>query len=195
MGFELLDHRPRIGAACVHNSSHDTSRLNWRAVRILRDRHHGPVVDRCASGPCRPELSPCQPLLKPMSPSLRCSGEIVILPPRFGTSCHIRRLAFDMSIGFTRKNVALYSTLPFAFLGASLMSLMIVLCGSFGSSSPKTRLAIVSYCPRFRTLRRRRRARSFRVDHELRYRACTGVKAAINPAASSALAKDGIVAT
>ena len=34
----------------------------------------------------------------------------------FGTSCHIRRLLFDMSIGFTRKKLATYSTLPFRFL-------------------------------------------------------------------------------
>src|SRR5215470_2504555 len=52
-----------------------------------------------------------------------------------------------MSMGFTIKKVAEYSTLPFAFFGARLMSLMIVLCGSFGSSSPNTRPASVSYCP------------------------------------------------
>src|SRR5215467_481612 len=52
-----------------------------------------------------------------------------------------------MSIGFTIKKVAEYSTLPFAFFGARLISLMIVLCGSLGSSSPNTRPASVSYCP------------------------------------------------
>jgi hypothetical protein len=82
-----------------------------------------------------------------MSPSLRLAAASVILPPRLGTSCHIRWLLFDMSMGLTRKNVAMYSTLPFAFVGASSMSLMIVLCESCGSSSPYTRPAIVSYCP------------------------------------------------
>ena len=52
-----------------------------------------------------------------------------------------------MSIGFTRKNVAMYSTFPAALAGARSMSLMIVLCGSFGSSSPYTWPAIVSYWP------------------------------------------------
>jgi hypothetical protein len=52
-----------------------------------------------------------------------------------------------MSIGLTKKNVAMYSTLPFAFFGARLMSLIMALCGRLGSSSPKTRPAIVSYCP------------------------------------------------
>ena len=52
-----------------------------------------------------------------------------------------------MSIGLTRKKLATYSTLPFAFLGASWMSVMIALCGSFGSSSPKARPASVSYWP------------------------------------------------
>ena len=92
-----------------------------------------------------PELSPCQPLLKPMSPSLRLSTAIVIRPPRFGTSCHIRWLLLDMSIGFTRKNVAEYSTLPAALRGASWRSWMIVLWLSVGSSSPNTRPASVSY--------------------------------------------------
>jgi hypothetical protein len=52
-----------------------------------------------------------------------------------------------MSIGLTRKNVAMYSTLPFAFFGARSMSWMIALCGSPGSSSPKARPASVSYWP------------------------------------------------
>ena len=34
---------------------------------------------------------------------------------RFGTPCHISRLLFDMSIGFTRMNDETYSTLPLAF--------------------------------------------------------------------------------
>src|SRR5579862_4347884 len=52
-----------------------------------------------------------------------------------------------MSIGLTNKKVAEYSTLPFAFLGARLISWMIELCESLGSNSPKTRPASVSYCP------------------------------------------------
>src|SRR5213593_4485963 len=60
-----------------------------------------------SAGTVRPELSPCHPLLKPMSPSLREAGGIVILPPRLGTSCHIKWLLFDKSIGFTRKKLAM----------------------------------------------------------------------------------------
>ncbi|PYS08115.1 MAG: hypothetical protein DMG17_29575, partial [Acidobacteria bacterium] len=63
------------------------------------------------------------------------------------TSCHIKWLLFDISIGFTRKKLAMYSTLPFALRGANLMSVMIALRGSFGSSSPKARPARVSYWP------------------------------------------------
>ena len=88
------------------------------------------------SGTVRPELSPCHPLLRPMSPSFLWGTEMVILPPRFGTSCHMRWLAFDRSIGFTRKKLTVYSTFPFLFRGASLISVMIVLCGSLGSNSP-----------------------------------------------------------
>src|SRR5438067_6074516 len=50
-----------------------------------------------------PALSPCQPLEIPMSRCLRRSLEIVILPPRLGTSCHMRPLEFDMSTGLTMK--------------------------------------------------------------------------------------------
>ena len=100
-----------------------------------------------SAGTVRPELSPCHPLLTPMSPSLREAGGMVILPPRLGTSCHIKWLLFDISIGFTRKKLAMYSTLPFALRGANLMSVMIALRGSFGSSSPKARPARVSYWP------------------------------------------------
>jgi hypothetical protein len=64
---------------------------------------------------------------------MRLAATIVSRPPRFGTSCHIRRLLLDMSIGLTRKNVAMYSTLPFAFFGAKSMSWMIALCGSPGT--------------------------------------------------------------
>src|SRR5213593_2061069 len=100
-----------------------------------------------SAGTVRPELSPCHPLLKPMSPSMRDAGGIVILPPRFGTSCHIRWLVLDISIGLTSRKLATYSTRPFALRGANLMSVMIALCGSLGSSSPKARPASVSYWP------------------------------------------------
>src|SRR6266446_3422611 len=61
-----------------------------------------------------PALSPCQPLERPMSPCMRRSLDIVILPPRLGTSCHIKPLDLDMSTGLTMKKLAMYSTLPFA---------------------------------------------------------------------------------
>ena len=47
-----------------------------------------------------------------------------------------RRLDFDMSTGFEIAKVAEYSTIPRALRGASWMSVMMALCGSFGSSSP-----------------------------------------------------------
>src|SRR5689334_25231375 len=50
-----------------------------------------------------PELSPCHPLDKPISPSFRLAAGMVTRPPRFGTSCHMRWLLFDMSIGLTMK--------------------------------------------------------------------------------------------
>src|SRR5262245_24419820 len=87
-------------------------------------------------GTVRPELSPCHPLLKPISPSFLWAAEIVTLPPRLGTSCHMRWLDFDRSMGFTREKLTVYSTLPFLLRGASLISVMIVLCGSLGSNSP-----------------------------------------------------------
>src|SRR5260370_94204 len=91
-----------------------------------------------------PALSPCQPLLKPTSCRLRRSGVMVIRPPRFGTSCHISPLARDRSTGLTMKKVAMYPTLPFT-RGARSMSVMSVLSGSFGSSSPNARPVSVSY--------------------------------------------------
>ena len=65
--------------------------------------------------------------MTPVEGEIRLKGEIVTRPPRFGTSCHMRWLDFDKSMGFTRKKLATYSTLPFAFRGDSLMSVMIVL--------------------------------------------------------------------
>src|SRR5688572_20344668 len=82
-----------------------------------------------------------------MSPRFRSASTMVRRPPRLGTSCHIRWLDFVMSIGFTRKKVATYSTLPLAFRGASRISVMRRLCGASGSSSPNARPASVSYGP------------------------------------------------
>lgn len=45
-------------------------------------------------------------------------------------------LDFVMSTGFTIVKVAMYSTLPFAFRGASLISVMMAFFGSLGSTSP-----------------------------------------------------------
>src|SRR5580700_8812924 len=82
-----------------------------------------------------------------MSPVARSAGTMVRRPLRFGTSCHIRWLALDMSTGFTSWKVAVYSTIPLALRGASLMSWITAFLGSLGSSSPKARPASVSYWP------------------------------------------------
>src|SRR6266404_8892079 len=107
----------------------------------------GVSVDALAGTAVAPALSPCQPLLRPTSPTLRRSAVNVIRPPRFGTSCHIMPLAFDMSIGLTMKKLAMYSTLPSLFRGATAISVMSVLSGSWGSSSPHARPVRVSYWP------------------------------------------------
>ena len=91
-----------------------------------------------------PALSPCQPLLSPTSRELRRSLLMVMRPPRLGTSCHIRPLAFDMSAGFTMKKLAMYPTLRFELSGAWPMSVIRMLCESFGSSSPKARPVTVT---------------------------------------------------
>ena len=104
----------------------------------------GASVDALAGTAVAPALSPCQPLLKPTSCRLRRSGVMVIRPPRFGTSCHISPLARDRSTGLTMKKVAMYPTLPFT-RGARSMSVMSVLSGSLGSSSPNARPVSVSY--------------------------------------------------
>ena len=54
-----------------------------------------------------------------MSPAPRSISPMVTLRPRFGTQCHISWLLFDMSIGFTTKKLAIYSTMPLALRGAS----------------------------------------------------------------------------
>src|SRR4030095_4899243 len=84
--------------------------------------------DAFAGTAVAPALSPCHPLLMPMSCELRRSLEIVIRPPRFGTSCQTRPLDCDRSTGFTMKKLAMYSTFPFALRGAMLMSVMSSLC-------------------------------------------------------------------
>ncbi len=104
----------------------------------------GASVKAFAGTAVAPALSPCQPLLKPTSCRLRRSGVTVIRPPRFGTSCHISPLARDRSTGLTMKKVAMYPTLPFT-RGARSMSVMSVLSGSLGSSSPNARPVSVSY--------------------------------------------------
>src|SRR5438445_13111324 len=71
------------------------------------------VADEALAGTAvAPALSPCQPLERPMSPCMRRSLEIVIRPPRLGTSCHIKPLEFDRVTGLTMKKLAQYSTLP-----------------------------------------------------------------------------------
>jgi len=79
-----------------------------------------------------------------MSPCMRRSLEMVILPPRLGTSCHIKPLEFDMSTGLTMKKLAQYSTLPFALRWACERSVISSLCRSPGSSSPNARPVMVS---------------------------------------------------
>jgi len=63
---------------------------------------------------------------------------MVIRPPRLRTSCHIKPLDCDMSTGFTMKNVAMYSTLPDAFVAASAMSVMSC-CAGRSDRAPRTR--------------------------------------------------------
>ena len=104
----------------------------------------GAVLCQVPGTAVAPALSPCQPLLNPMSPWARRSELIVILPPRFGTSCHISPLALDMSRGLTMKKVATYSTLPFVFASGFPMSVMRRLCELFGSNSPNARPVMVS---------------------------------------------------
>ena len=89
-------------------------------------------------------MSPCHPLLRPTSRELRRSEVMVIRPPRLGTSCHISPLAWVMSTGFTRKKLAMYSTLPFALRLAFLRSVISEFWKSCGSSSPKARPVTVS---------------------------------------------------
>src|SRR5882762_4804639 len=82
-----------------------------------------------------------------MSPLRRSISTLLILPPRLGTSCHMHPLALLMLTGFRSWKLAVYSTLPLEFLGASWTSWMMALRGSFGSSSPVANPAIASYSP------------------------------------------------
>ena len=141
-----LDHqRSRVWTARVEHTAEHEAR-DGRAVRVPRRRHDDdsrcpgrePVARRC-----RP-ASRCSDPRRPLS---RSAGGMLMRPPRFGTSCHIRWLLRDMSIGLTRWKVATYSTMPLALRGASLMSVMTALRRSFGSSSPKARPVSVSYGP------------------------------------------------
>ena len=87
--------------------------------RFLRDRHDHVVVvvagNRVAGIVALPSAAQAD-----VTEQRARASPIVIRPPRFGTSCHIRWLLFDMSIGLTRKKLATYSTLPFAFLRRQL---------------------------------------------------------------------------
>ena len=100
---------------------------------------YGPVIDEPSAffatgtvtrSTCVPVMSPCQPLDRPTSPAAR--PPMSMRPPRLGTWCSRMPLDFAMSIGLVRKNVAVYSTMPRAFRGASAMSWMIALRRSFG---------------------------------------------------------------
>ncbi len=53
-----------------------------------------------------PALSACHALASPMSPRLRSAATIVMAPPRFGTSCHMKPLALLKSTGLVTTNVA-----------------------------------------------------------------------------------------
>src|SRR5688572_32698992 len=55
----------------------------------------GLSISACEGQAVAPALSPCQALERPTSPCARRSLEIVILPPRLGTSCHINPLDLD----------------------------------------------------------------------------------------------------
>jgi len=52
-----------------------------------------------------PALSACQPLARPMSPRSRSVALMMMLPPRFGTSCQRKPLERDMSTGLVTVNV------------------------------------------------------------------------------------------
>ena len=76
--------------------------------------------------------SPCQPLTSVTWP-LDCHGlPAAAVDDRYPDT----PLDFVMSTGFTIVKVAMYSTLPFALRGASLISVMMAFLGSLGSSSP-----------------------------------------------------------
>ena len=51
-----------------------------------------------------PALSACQPLVRPTSPRSRSAWTMTIPPPRLGTSCHRKPLAFDRSTGLVMVN-------------------------------------------------------------------------------------------
>jgi hypothetical protein len=46
-----------------------------------------------------PALSACQALVSPTSPRFCSTVGMMMAPPRLGTSCHMKPLAFDMSTG------------------------------------------------------------------------------------------------
>src|SRR5437660_934092 len=114
--FPLMDVPSRFLA--TGTLTHSLVASTVPAGREMTDAYSGTVV--------APALSPCQPLLRPISPRLRSATAMVIRPPRFGTSCHMKPLACDMSTGFTTKNEVTYRTLPSESV-AERMSVMIEL--------------------------------------------------------------------
>ncbi len=52
-----------------------------------------------------PALSACQALVRPTSPRLCSTAAMMMAPPRFGTSCHMKPLAWLMSTGLVSVNV------------------------------------------------------------------------------------------
>src|SRR5712691_6355396 len=105
--------RPRIRPVTPESTGVFTHSLLLGVTGVRLDAFAGTAV--------APALSPCQPLLKPTSCELRKSLVMVILPPRLGTSCHIKPLDCNMSTGLTMKKLAMYSTFPFV-LGAAWIS-------------------------------------------------------------------------
>jgi len=65
---------------------------------------------------------PASPLLMPMFALRAQVVEMVMRPARFGIVVPQQAARLRHVTGLTMKNVAMYSTLPFAFLGAIAMS-------------------------------------------------------------------------
>src|SRR5436309_2990631 len=171
--IELPSGLPSIGLAagqgpCLRpsapSSSSSSSFRPRRRSSSSSFRPHLPVLARflaMGSRICRPvDKSPSQPLSESVYP-WRCSKPSPALLsaapptlssrlrtlPRFGTSWSSVPLARLMSTGLLIQKSMLYSTMPRALRGASLMSVITSLRGSLGSTSPKATPLSVSYCP------------------------------------------------